>query len=284
MSEELQTTAAEEQQTPTQSATTPEETPARFIDSLAEDIRNEPSLQNIQDLDQLAKGYVHAQRMVGADKIALPNKHATEDDWNQFYGKLGRPDSPDAYEVNYTPPAEGYEATNLPGFQDAAFRAGLNSDQAQLLLDWYSELETETIQSNEAASETHRLSAEQDLRQEYGLAYDKKLAEANGVFQKFFGSEMAQVVLEDGSLLGNNAQFIKALTNLASNFSEDTITADQTATGAMTPQEAQSEINKLTAPGTAYWDKLHPNHQAAVDEVFALRQMAHPDLTEQSKY
>jgi len=52
----------------------------------------------------------------------------------------------------------------------------------------------------------------------------------------------------------------------------------------MTPQEAQSEINKLTAPGTAYWDKLHPNHQAAVDEVFALRQMAHPDLTEQPKY
>ena len=136
MSEELQTTVAEEQQTPTQSATTPEVTPARFIDSLAEDMRNEPSLQNIQDLDQLAKGYVHAQRMVGADKIALPNKHATEDDWNQFYGKLGRPDTPEAYEVNYQPPAEGYEPTNLPGFQDAAYRAGLNSDQAQLLLDW----------------------------------------------------------------------------------------------------------------------------------------------------
>ena len=283
MSEEVQTTVAEEQQTPTQSATTTE-APARFIDSLAEDVRNEPSLQNIQDLDQLAKGYVHAQRMVGADKIALPNKHATEDDWNQFYGKLGRPDSPEAYEINYQPPAEGYEATNLPGFQDAAFRAGLNSDQAQLLLDWYSELETDAIQTNDAASETHRLTAEQDLRQEYGLAYDKKLSEANGVFNKFFGSEMAQLTLEDGSLLGNNAQFIKALTNLASNFAEDTITSDQTASGAMTPQEAQSEINKLTAPGTAYWDKLQPNHQAAVDEVFALRQMAHPDLTEQSKY
>ena len=212
MSEEVQTTVAEEQQTPTQSATTTE-APARFIDSLAEDVRNEPSLQNIQDLDQLAKGYVHAQRMVGADKIALPNKHATEDDWNQFYGKLGRPDSPEAYEINYQPPVEGYEATNLPGFQDAAFRAGLNSDQAQLLLDWYSELETDAIQTNDAASETHRLTAEQDLRQEYGLAYDKKLSEANGVFNKFFGSEMAQVTLEDGSLLGNNPQFIRALTN-----------------------------------------------------------------------
>ena len=89
MSEEVQTTVAEEQQTPTQSATTTE-TPARFIDGLAEDIRNEPSLQNIQDVDQLAKGYVHEQRMVGADKIPLPNKHATDEDWNQFYSRLGR--------------------------------------------------------------------------------------------------------------------------------------------------------------------------------------------------
>ena len=116
MSEEVQTTVAEEQQTPTQSATTTE-APARFIDSLAEDVRNEPSLQNIQDVDQLAKGYVHAQRKVGADKIPLPNKHATDDDWNQFYSRLGRPDTPEGYEVQYTPPAEGYEPTNLPGFQ-----------------------------------------------------------------------------------------------------------------------------------------------------------------------
>ena len=282
MSEEVQTTVAEEQQTPTQSATTPEVTPARFIDSLAEDVRSEPSLQNIQDVDQLAKGYVHAQRMVGADKIPLPNKHATDDDWNQFYSRLGRPDTPEAYEVQYNPPAEGYEPTNLPGFQEAAFKAGLNTNQAQELLNWYSGLETQALETNEAASEIHRTTAEQDLRQDWGLAYDKKLSEANGVFEKFFGGDMAQVTLEDGSLLGNNPQFIRALTNLASNFSEDTITADQTSSGAMTPQEAQSEISKLTAPGTAYWDKLHPNHSRAVEEVFALRQMAHPDLAEQS--
>ena len=53
MSEEVQTTVAEEQQTPTQSETATET--SRFIDSISEDIRNEPSLQNIQNVDQLAK-------------------------------------------------------------------------------------------------------------------------------------------------------------------------------------------------------------------------------------
>ena len=47
MSEETQASVAEEQQIPTQSepttTTTTETTPARFIDGLAEDMRNEPS-------------------------------------------------------------------------------------------------------------------------------------------------------------------------------------------------------------------------------------------------
>ena len=278
MSEEVQTTVAEEQQTPTQSETATET--SRFIDSISEDIRNEPSLQNIQNVDQLAKSYVHAQRMVGADKIPLPNKHATEDDWSQFYSRLGRPDSPDGYELRYTPPSEGYEATNLPGFQEAAYQAGLNTDQAQQLLSWYNGLESAALETASAQTEIHRTSSEQDLRQDWGLAYDEKLAQANGVFKKFFGSDMAEIPLEDGSLLGNNPQFIRALNNLASNFSEDSITADQTSSGAMTPQEAKSEIAKLQMPGTAYWDKLNPNHQQAVEDVANLYKMAYPDSTE----
>ena len=91
---------------------------------------------------------------------------------------------------------------------------------------------------------------------------------------------MAEIPLEDGSLLGNNPQFIRALNNLASNFSEDSITADQTSSGAMTPQEAKSEIAKLQMPGTAYWDKLNPNHQQAVEDVANLYKMAYPDSTE----
>ena len=287
MSEETQATVAEEQQTPTQSepttTATTTEAPARFIDGLAEDMRNEPSLQNIQDINQLAKGYVHAQRMVGADKIALPNKHATDEDWNQVYLKLGKPESPEGYEVKYNPPVEGMEATHLPGFQEAAHQAGLNSNQAQKLLDWYSGIESSALESETANVQAGRATAEQDLRKEWGLAYDKKLAEANNVFGKFFGDEFKDIKLEDGSSLGNNANFIKALNSLANNFSEDSVTADQQTSGAMTPKEAEAEIAKLTVPGSAYWDKLHPNHTRAVEEVFQLRQMAHPDLTEQPK-
>jgi hypothetical protein len=278
MSEE-QTTVAEEQQTPTQSET-PTSQPTSFIDSLPEDIRGEASLANIKDIDQLAKGYVHAQRMVGADKIGLPNQHSTENDWNEIYSKLGRPEAADQYEIQYEVPIEGMEATNLTGYQEVAHAAGLNNAQAQKLIDWYSGLEKDSLESESVNAEAARVTAETDLRQEYGLAYDKKLAAADGVFSKFFGSDFAQIKLEDGSLLGDNAQFIKSLVSLSSNFSEDTVTADQTSSGAMTPNEANAEIAKLTAPNSPYWDKLHPQHQMTVDQVYQIRQMAHPDSVE----
>jgi hypothetical protein len=38
--------------------------------------------------------------MIGSDKIPVPNKYATDEDWQAVYSKLGRPESPDAYEFN----------------------------------------------------------------------------------------------------------------------------------------------------------------------------------------
>ena len=79
MSSENQEVAATEQ-APALSGDT--NTPTQNTDwkaSLSDEIRNEKSLENISDIESLAKGYVHAQKLVGADKIPVPNKFATEE-------------------------------------------------------------------------------------------------------------------------------------------------------------------------------------------------------------
>ena len=58
-----------------------------FLDGLPEDLRSEPSLKNFTNAGDLAKSYLHAQRMVGADKIPVPGKHSTEEDWNMIYSR-----------------------------------------------------------------------------------------------------------------------------------------------------------------------------------------------------
>ena len=42
--------------------------------SLTEDIRADKSLAPIKDINSLAKSYIHAQKLVGVEKIPLPNK------------------------------------------------------------------------------------------------------------------------------------------------------------------------------------------------------------------
>ena len=68
--------------------------------NLSDELKADKSLENIKDIESLAKGYVHAQKLVGADKIPVPNKFATEKDWDAVYEKLGRPKYSDEYKFN----------------------------------------------------------------------------------------------------------------------------------------------------------------------------------------
>ena len=55
------------------------ETPEVNVDwkqSIPEDIRADKSLESIKDVGSLAKSYIHAQKLVGSDKIPIPNKYA----------------------------------------------------------------------------------------------------------------------------------------------------------------------------------------------------------------
>jgi len=262
---EEQTTAPEVQSEPT--TNTIQEEPKSFVSSLPEDLRTEPSLQNIQDVNQLAKGYVSAQRMVGADKMAIPTKNSTPDDWKEVYTKLGLPDTPDNYGVNFNL-AEGASPEPVNGFLKVAHENGVLPHQAQAILDYYTGLETQNTESANAAVELAKTNNEAELRKEFGLAYPEKLNAANEVFKSFFSSDMADLKLEDGTPIGNHPGFIKSLAEMSKNFSEDTIKAGQETTGNLTPNEATTEINKIMGDKNhPYHLKEHPGHDAAVKEM-----------------
>ena len=259
---EEQTTAPEVQSEPTT-----QEAPQTFASSLPEDLRNEPSLQNIQDVNQLAKGFVSAQRMVGADKFAIPTKNSTPDDWKEVFNKLGLPASPKDYGVQYNL-AEGVSPEPVENFLKVAHDHGVLPQQAQAMLDYYTQLETSNTESMKAASELTKSNNETELRKEFGLAYQENINKANEVFKSFFAKDMADVKLEDGTPVGNHPGFIKALSEMSKNFSEDTIKAGQESVGNLTPNEATNEINKIMADKNhAYHLKEHPGHDAAVKEM-----------------
>jgi len=270
MSSENQEVAATEQ-APTLSGDT--NTPTQNTDwkaSLSDEIRNEKSLENISDIESLAKSFVHAQKLVGADKIPVPNKFATDEDWNKVYEKLGRPKSADEYKFNL-PEDKTVDEAALKGFADQAHKLGLLPGQADGVVKFYNDMIGAELSNANSIATAAREKATTELKTEWGQAYDQKIAAANNVVRSVLPDGFMSMNMEDGTKLGDNPVVIKAFAMLAEKMGEDKIVSSD-GPMMMTPKALDKEINSLTAPGSAYWDKTHPAHKDAVAEVLALRE------------
>jgi hypothetical protein len=240
-----------------------------FKDLIPQSYREEKSLQNFNNMEDLLKSYLHAQKLVGADKIPVPNKHATDDDWKEVFKRLGAPEKPEDYKYNI----DQLDQTQVAEFNKTAHQLGLLPKQAEGLIKFYNELSNNQASSLEQRAEDAQLKTETDLKKEFGPQYSKRLDQAKRLAVGTLGEEFLEnTILQDGSRLGDNINIIKAFSNLADKLSEDEIIKGDTS-GYMTAKEIEKEINELTQEGSAYWSKTHPNHAKAVQEVLKLREL-----------
>ena len=236
--------------------------------SLSDEIRADKSLENIKDVEGLAKSYVHAQKLVGADKIPVPNKHATEEDWKEVYKKLGRPEDASGYKYDL-PEDQTIDETALKNFSDQAHKLGLLPGQANGMVKFYNEMTAASLQEQDSIAVAARENSVKELKQEWGQAYDQKISQANNLAKTAGIGELFDTNLADGTKLGDNPVMIKAFAELAAKMGEDSIT-QSSGPIYQTPAQIEKEIGNLTQAGSAYWDKTHPNHNIAVEEVKAL--------------
>ena len=243
-----------------------------FQSLIPESYKEEKSLQNFSNMDDFVKSYLHSQKLVGADKIPVPNKLATDEDWNAVYERLGRPETPDGYKYEL-PKETKLEEKTLKAFSEEAHKLGLLPKQAQGIINYYNSIAEQSEQNALVNEEAAKAEAEVELRKEYGPAYDLKIAQARNLATNTFGADfLRNTKLADGSVLGNHPQVVRAFADLASKISEDGIVQGE-ATSVMTVKEIDSEIESLTQPGSAYWDKTHVNHRKAVGEVQRLYEL-----------
>ena len=247
-------------------------------DSLPDDIREHASLATINDVNGLAKSYVHAQSMIGADKIPIPGKWADDEDWSEVYSRLGMPSDSNDYELE-TGEAE-IDDDFMEWFRGTAHSAGLNNRQAQMLTQAYIDLAGETEGAGTVDTEQGRVQVEADLRKEYGNAYEERLERGNGFVDEFAEEGLTELMLADGTPLRNHPAFVKTLIKAASyihdNISEDAVVGNKD-TISMTPGEAQSQVNELMRPDSPYWDRRHPMHEQMVQQVQELMRDIHPE-------
>ena len=260
--------------TPVEDSESQEQAPVSFLDTLPEDLRGDPSLRNFTDAAGLAKSYVHAQRMIGADKIALPGKAATEDDWRPIWSKLGAPDNPEGYQIS----GEGFAEQELQSFKEQAYAIGLTGQQAQQMATYLEGQAKGGIAAEQADQERIAEEYDAELRAEFGAAYEQKhdRAAAAGRAMGIDPQVFDDIRLDNGLPLGDHPFIIKLFAGLADQLGEDTLEGATTEL-VKTPEQAAREIAELTAPGSPYWDKNHPAHETTVQDVLRLREYQFPE-------
>ena len=242
-----------------------------FRDLIPENFREEKALDNFNNMEDFVKSYLHAQKLVGADKIPVPNKHATEEDWNEVFKRLGAPSDPNDYKYDFKDQEMDSEAVQQ--FNKTAHRLGLLPKQAEGLIKFYNEMNVNNAASQEEAAAQAQMNVEAELKKEFGPQFNKRLDQAKRLAVNSLGQDFLEnTYLKDGSRLGDNLNVIKAFSDLADKLSEDPIIQGD-GTSYMTAKDIEKEITELTQEGSAYWDKNHINHQKAVDEVLKLREM-----------
>ena len=262
----VQETNAPETTTQNNEATTQ----ANFQDLIPESFKEEKSLQNFNNMEDFVKSYLHAQKLVGANKIPVPNKYATEDDWKEVYDKLGRPESPDGYKYSFK--EDEVNQDQLKAFNQTAHKIGLLPQQAEALIKYYNDMNTQENASLEEKADEIQFKVEQSLKEEYGPKYNKLIEDAKVLASNTLGEDfLNSTILKDGSRLGDNPQVIKMFVDLSEKLSEDQLVQGD-GVGYMTASQIEKEIDALTEEGSPYWNKQHPNHKKAVQEVYKLRE------------
>jgi len=242
-------------------------------ETISEEFRNDPNISKFTEIDALAKSYINATRMIGQDKVAVPNENSTDDQWNEVYGKLGRPESPDKYKLEVNSDLVPLDESAVKSFAENAHQLGLNNKQAQGILEYYKNSMENSVQQARIDTETAQANSEAELRKEWGRSFDENIKKAGAVAKANMDETVLNMELKDGTRLGDHPAVIKGFANIANILSEDKLVGTESENvdqGADYEAEISKLVNDRDGP---YWNKSHPDHDKIVQQVFTLRTM-----------
>lgn len=263
-----------------------------FAERLPEGIRNEAYFKDIKDDQDLATRAFNQAKMLG--KIGDPNALAivpTNDDekgWNDLYGKLGRPESAEKYELPklradgkpYGEADVAFQKALLPVLHDA----GLTQRQLAKIVPKWDEMMSGMQGAEQQQTQAAMEKTVTALKTEWGASFDEKIGLADTAIKHFSQSfQLGDGLTKELNVtnLGNNPAMAKFFAELGKNLKEDGLIgkAEGGVPGGLSPTEAKQQIAALEADkekGPALMNKKHPNHAAVVAERQRLYEFAYP--------
>ena len=216
------------------------------------------------------KTYAEAQKFIGGS-IRLPGEKDAPQDrekkLNDVYAKLGRPESPDKYDLKL-PEVGGikWDDHAVGMFKQTAHKLGLNSTQLNGLLTMYGEHLKTGLPNIEALNQK----GAQALQEHWGVNAKRNAVMAENGFKQLalaeLGAEGSERLLDaiNASGFGSNPDFVRVVARIVSETGEDKYVDG--VDNHRTDEQTDDEIRTLMG-SKEYMDDRLPGHQAAVDKV-----------------
>lgn len=245
--------------------------------SLPDDIRESASLAKFDTIEGLAKSYVNAEKMIGADKIVIP-KEGDADGYKAVMTKLGLPESAEGYGftapesvpegLQYSAEVDGKLATILhKNAIPKSAASGLRDDLIALVAEGGLTSVEQTKAAEEAAAQAAQ-EADAALKKDWGEAYEQRAKIAGMSINRNFSAE--SVAAMEAAGLGNNPAILKDMYALGvRNQGEKELLGE--AEMLDSPADLDAKIAKFESENmAALTDVSHVGHAQAVKERNAL--------------
>lgn len=200
-----------------QSAAT-EQTPSSEGFQIPEAYADRGWVKGLKSPDDLWKLTDNAQSLIGKRPAGIPTADAPQEEWEKFYTALGRPESPDSYELNTEVEGlpEGFDPEPYLDKAKAFFHElGLPQEKANQAWNRYLSMELEGVQEiqSQTAEQQKAMDEEFDkLTQDlWGDKYNEVSAQAQDFIKTALPDELKPVVNE----IADNPKALAAMIKLA---------------------------------------------------------------------
>lgn len=189
-------------------------------------------LERFSDAPQMLRALSELE----ARNLPKPQENWGSEQWNDFYTRLGRPQSVEGYKIEVTLPNDATAdmrtmvESRLQDVRAAAHEAGLTPQQWSRLSQYVQESVTGELGALQKQAMEYRQQAEQMLRAEWGADFERNLDYAKASlneFQRETGVDAAGLfdlsVMMDGKQLklGDFAPFVKLMSAVGRRFGDD---------------------------------------------------------------
>lgn len=233
---------------------------------LPEDLRGAKEFDGIDGVEAMARKFVAQTRAAGGDFVP-----ATEEQAVEYFKRAGAPDTVDGYDRLADIPEDNAEMRALETtLLNGALTAHLTKNQYAQMRDSLIDSWKKEYAAQEAEEQARRSTAAKALRDEFGSAFQSKMADFAYVVELAGLKEWSE---KNGA--ANDPAFIRAMLALGDKYIEPA--GAPIGSGHVGTEGLKAEINALMA-SPAYMDKNHPQHNDVVNQAFMLRKKINGEI------